>query len=300
MLCHDEESLSVANAEADLLMALPQHPNIIRFQGAAKRTVPSTSTSSSGTEVLLLTDFYAGGPLQEALATLKEPLKGFPETALLRVFLDVLYAVSHLHSQNPPVAHRDIKIENLLLEGEIRDCIEGRSRVVLCDMGSATRRAMVYENRQDILQEEERIQRFTTQAYRAPEMVDLYQKKLINEKVDIWALGVLLYTMTYEVFPFDPQSPLATLNGRYVLPPQGHDEDAYSHVNSIIRRCLVVNPEERPSAFQLLEDVRQLLLSTQGGSWAISVPLSHPTATATHGAPEWADFSSSATGADQA
>lgn len=39
---------------------------------------------------------------------------------------------------------------------------------------------------QEIQKVEEDIQRYTTMQYRAPEMVDVYQKRPINEKADIW------------------------------------------------------------------------------------------------------------------
>lgn len=57
------------------------------------------------------------------------------------------------------------------------------------------------------------IQKYSTQMYRAPEMVDLYTKQLINEKVDIWALGCILYSMVYLLHPFQDNGKLAILNG---------------------------------------------------------------------------------------
>jgi AP2-associated kinase len=41
----------------------------------------------------------------------------------------------------------------------------------------------------------------TTIQYRAPEMVDVYQRRVIDEKSDIWALGVLLYKLCYYTTP---------------------------------------------------------------------------------------------------
>ena len=38
----------------------------------------------------------------------------FPEPQLLAVFLDTCKAVAHMHSQKPPIAHRDIKVSTLL------------------------------------------------------------------------------------------------------------------------------------------------------------------------------------------
>ena len=42
-------------------------------------------------------------------------MKKFLETELLDIFMAIAYAVQHLHSQSPPIAHRDLKIENILL-----------------------------------------------------------------------------------------------------------------------------------------------------------------------------------------
>ena len=60
-----------------------------------------------------------------------------PEKLLLLWVRDAAQAIAHLHSQSPPIAHRDIKPENLLL------AVDGT--VKLCDFGSCSRRAGVYD-----------------------------------------------------------------------------------------------------------------------------------------------------------
>lgn len=52
-----------------------------------------------------------------------------PET-ICRIFYQTCRAVQHMHSQNPSITHRDLKIENLLIGAD--SCIK------LCDFGSAT------------------------------------------------------------------------------------------------------------------------------------------------------------------
>ena len=44
---------------------------------------------------------------------------------------------------------------------------------------------------------EEDISRYTTLAYRSPEMIDLYSGHEIGFKSDIWALGCLLYKICF-------------------------------------------------------------------------------------------------------
>ncbi len=56
----------------------------------------------------------------------------------------------------------------------------------LCDFGSATTRVYNSANERERQLAEDDIQKNTTMNYRAPEMIDLYRKQVINEKVDIW------------------------------------------------------------------------------------------------------------------
>jgi len=85
--------------------------------------------------------------------------------------------VAVLHSRDPPVAHRDLKLENVLVS---------RDRVFkLCDFGSTSiHRGPV--TRDELGAVEMDLQRFTTAAYRAPEQVDLYSGQPMDERVDIW------------------------------------------------------------------------------------------------------------------
>jgi AP2-associated kinase len=133
------------------------------------------------------------------------------------VFSEVCQGVAHMHRQPVPWAHRDIKAENVLRNGE--------GRWVLCDFGSSTQRAQVYETPAEIAMEvgkhasgcqhpcivstatsssmlvclllmwlqEEIIRRTTTPAYRAPEMWDLMGRQRIDTKADIW-VGIMQHS----------------------------------------------------------------------------------------------------------
>jgi serine/threonine protein kinase len=110
------------------------------------------------------------------------------ENEILTIFSQICLGVAHMHSSHPPIAHRDLKMyicrlifsENVLLN---------QGRFQLCDFGSCTSVATpcdVYLSIQEIRKLEEDIGKYTTMQYRAPEMCDLYTKKGLNEKVDIW------------------------------------------------------------------------------------------------------------------
>lgn len=99
------------------------------------------------------------------------------ENLVLKIFTDVCQAVARLHHRTKPITHRDLKVENILQDFS--------NNFVLCDFGSCTTTVM---NPQDegVAQCEEQIQRFTTLAYRAPEMINLYSGSVISTKADIW------------------------------------------------------------------------------------------------------------------
>lgn len=72
---------------------------------------------------------------------------------------------------------------------------------------------------------EDDVQRHTTLQYRSPEMIDVYRRQPIDEKSDIWALGVLLYKLCYYTTPFEEAGQMAILNASFKYPayPQFSD-----------------------------------------------------------------------------
>jgi len=54
--------------------------------------------------------------------------------------------------------------------------------------------------------------------YRAPEMVNLYMRDILTERTDIWALGCIFYSLCFLRHPFQDQSSLAILAGKFQIP----------------------------------------------------------------------------------
>lgn len=135
------------------------------------------------------------------------------EPEVLHIFNDVAEGVACMHYLQPPLLHRDLKVENVLI------AVGSSRRYVLCDFGSsAAPRRTPPSNPAECRQIEEDVMRHTTLQYRSPEMVDVYRKIPIDEKSDIWALGVLLYKLCYYTTPFEDQGQLAILNATFTFP----------------------------------------------------------------------------------
>ena len=95
-----------------------------------------------------------------------------------------------MHSHNPPIAHRDIKIENALKFG---------NTFTLCDFSSASTDVMVQqkETKETKRDKFDIYERNITFMYLPPEMVDEYGGFPLNEKVEICTLGCILYMPNY-------------------------------------------------------------------------------------------------------
>lgn len=134
------------------------------------------------------------------------------EAEILQIFVDVLEGVAAMHNLRPALLHRDLKVENILQSSS--------TSFKLCDFGSATPVALrPPSTTQEIRALEADLNRHTTLQYRPPEMIDPYLRRPIDEKSDVWALGVLLYKLCYYTTPFEEHGPLAILNVQYRMPP---------------------------------------------------------------------------------
>ncbi|MBV95607.1 Cyclin-G-associated kinase, partial [Eschrichtius robustus] len=114
----------------------------------------------------------------------------------------------------------------------------------------AVKRGLRQRGHLDIL-----ITRNTTPMYRTPEIVDLYSNFPIGEKQDIWALGCILYLLCFGQHPFEDGAKLRIVNGKYAIPA---DDTRYSVFHGLIRAMLRVNPEERLSITELVNQLQEI------------------------------------------
>ncbi|KAJ2686052.1 Ark- serine/threonine protein kinase, partial [Coemansia sp. RSA 1285] len=218
-----------AEHEIPIMSQLSGHPNIVSL----------TAAELGGDSAYILMEYCPG----DVLSLLNDSLpNGLGEHTILQIFSDMCKAVAHMHYQNPPLLHRDLKIENILASG---------ATYKLCDFGSTSTR-MVAPNarlsRGEMVRLEEELQHNTTLDYRAPEMVDLYMRRGLSEKTDIWALGVMLYKLCYFRTPFEGSSSLAILNAEYSVPTTPRYSKELRH---IFQMTLREDPRERPTIYTL-------------------------------------------------
>lgn len=103
-------------------------------------------------------------------------------------------------------------------------------------------------NRRDFYRYEEVFEKNTTLMYRPPEMIELFLGYPVNEKVDVWMLGCVLFVLLFFRHPFEEASKLAIVNCAYRVPKQHQ----YSpEIMALLGLMLTANPDQRVSAFEL-------------------------------------------------
>ncbi|CDS03107.1 hypothetical protein LRAMOSA00509 [Lichtheimia ramosa] len=293
----DQEAVSEAMREVDMYRMF-QHENIISVLNT------SIAMEKDGTKtVYIFLPYYKRGNLQDSINANNLNKTHFPERDLLMFFRNLCYAVRVLHMfclpQVPkrnadddddvphvqpvmplsssyynangyrhreddgslvPYAHRDLKPSNILIADD------GKTPI-LTDFGSITRARITIKTKKDAMVQQDLAAEHTTMAYRAPELYDVRPGKQLDEKMDIWSLGCLLYATAYGQNPFEAtvhqmggSISLAILNNQYKFPSEN---DPYSDdLRRLIRSMLVTDPKERADIQTIIDTLDRILDTT--------------------------------------
>lgn len=242
VLVNDENGLNELRNEVSVMQKLKGKSKIVQFfdSNAAHRT-----DNKPGYEVSLLMELCPNKSLldymNQRLATkLTEP-------EILKIMFDITLAIAHMHFLKQPLIHRDIKIENVL--------VDANHDFKLCDFGSTSTCFPIATTHHSIALLAQNIYVHTTPQYRSPEMVDLYRCLPINEKSDIWALGIFLYKLLFFTTPFERTGQFAILHSKYEFPQNNFS----SRLVNLIIIMLSENPNLRPNIWQVLCEICSML-----------------------------------------
>ncbi|KAF6842658.1 nak nak-unclassified protein kinase [Colletotrichum musicola] len=235
----DKEALRSMRTEVETMKRLKGHRPIVTYFDSH-----ASEMRGGGYEVFLLMEFCNGGGLIDFMNTRLQHRLTEPE--ILHIFTDIAEGVACMHYLKPPLLHRDLKVENVLILSH-----GSQKRFKLCDFGSAAPPKPAPQTVVECRLMDEDVQKHTTMQYRSPEMIDVYRKQPIDEKSDIWALGVLLYKLCYYTTPFEDQGQLAILNASYRFPSYPVFSD---RLKKLIASMLLENPQARPNIYQVLRE----------------------------------------------
>lgn len=160
--------------------------------------------------------------------------KTLTEDQISVVLRDALKGLEYLHSVRK--IHRDIKAGNILLN----DKGEGK----LADFGVSGQLSDTMAKRQTVI---------GTPFWMAPEVI---QEIGYDYKADLWSLGITGIEMAEGKPPYSNIHPMRAI---FMIPsrppPKLSEPDKWSKdFNEFLSRCLIKNPEHRPTATELLQD----------------------------------------------
>ncbi|KAJ8007796.1 hypothetical protein DPEC_G00097910 [Dallia pectoralis] len=199
------------------IMKLLNHPNIVKLFEVieTEKTLYLVMEYASGGEVF---DYLvAHGRMKEKEARAK--------------FRQIVSAVQYCHQKC--IVHRDLKAENLLLDADMN--------IKIADFGFSNE--FVMGSKLDTF--------CGSPPYAAPE---LFQgKKYDGPEVDVWSLGVILYTLVSGSLPFDGQNLKElrerVLRGKYRIPFYMSTD-----CENLLKKFLILNPTKRGSLEQIMKD----------------------------------------------
>lgn len=199
------------------IMKLVNHPNIVKMHQAIK----------SAKYVYIVQDYFKGFSLNHYLKG--RVGKRLPETEAKIVFKQIVSAVVYLHGQN--IAHRDIKLENILVDQDLN--------IKLIDFGFSS----IDEFKSKVF--------CGTPSYMAPEII--MRKDYFIYPTDVWALGVVLYTLLCGCFPFrgigDKDLFRKICEGIKEVP-----DVVPLAAKRLVLRMLCCSPGKRPTAEEIFND----------------------------------------------
>jgi len=232
---------------------------ILRFEQEAKAISalnhPNIETIHDVDEVdgqrYIVLEYIPGGTLKSKLKQLKSEDKGFSIGEVLDYGMQMAEGLAHAHRRK--IIHRDVKTENIMLTEE--------GKVKLTDFGLAKLRGSVQKTKTGST--------LGTAAYMSPEQV---RGEEVDNRSDIFSLGVVLYELTTSHLPFQGEYEAAmsySILNENVPSIKSLRPDAPQALEKIIDRCLEKDRTKRyQHADEIVADLRtvDLSITTQGSN----------------------------------
>ena len=218
-----------------------KHPNIVQFLGVHR---------SKDDEWLVMEYLYSD------LAKCVEVYHDIPPAVKLSILRDVSYGLLHLHSQAPPIIHRDLTATNILLT-------QGMSAKI-ADLGVSK----IFDIRE--VQQSAHTLAPGTWAYMPPEA--LCPDPKYDTKFDVFSYGILILYVANQEFPIvhELQTFLLVSKGQGIQIAKRKpwvDKMGVAHpLYHVVMSCLMDRPDDRPTSKQLNDYITALFTQLENSS----------------------------------
>ncbi|XVF53142.1 hypothetical protein PTKIN_Ptkin05aG0076700 [Pterospermum kingtungense] len=230
------EQLERLYSEVHLLKSL-KHENIIKLY--------NSWVDDKSKTINMITELFTSGSLR----LYRKKHKNVDMKAIKNWARQILRGLHHLHSQNPPIIHRDLKCDNIFVNGN-------NGEVKIGDLGLAT-----------VMQQPTARSVIGTPEFMAPELYD----EEYNELVDIYSFGLCMLEMVTCEYPYNECKNPAQIYKKVTsgIKPASLGKVNDPQVKQFIEKCLLPASLRLP-AVELLKDP---FLSTETPKEVSSGPL---------------------------
>lgn len=254
----DRQGKMLLHTEYSLLSLLHDQENVVHHHGFFKdlaleeRTGPDRKLVYTGrtiSRVCLVLDCLAAhdySPETADLINLQHYVireKKLSEREAALILYNTVKVVHCLHEKN--IVHRDLKLGNLVLH-------QSTHKVVITNFCLGKHLG----SEKDLLKDQR-----GSPAYISPDV--LCGKPYVGKPSDMWALGVVLFTMLYGQFPFYDSSPTQLFNkikaADYTIPSDGRVSE---NMVNLIKNLLVLNPAMRLKTDQVMDALTTILAAS--------------------------------------
>lgn len=216
---HDPKLNTKFLREAAILKQLAGHPHAVQLIEVVKEE----------DRVVLIQEYVEGATLHELMS------EGMDARAKEKAFLQLLDIVAHAHEKN--IMHRDIKPENII--------ITPAGNLKLLDFGTS----------KDLTRGSVSKTVIGSRPYMAPEQI-MGKSRIAS---DVWALGVVLYSLATEFLPFYDENEKQLMDAILETEPERPrdlEPGVPEELEKVILKCLRKDWSERyPNAVELRRDL---------------------------------------------
>lgn len=220
--------------EAVVLSRL-NHPNIVRIFDANVLEVQGQTLG------FFTMEYVAGGSLDQFWRSYGQQF--IPVNIVIEIVKQVCRGLDVAHSQDPPIIHRDIKPQNILI-GYDKDGL--RARVSDFGLAKSVNPLTLMASARG------------TRCFKSPEAFDDFNSDSCAG--DVWAIGTTLYLLLTDRLPFDLPEELSGVTSqsfaRPLIAPSRLNALTDPRLDQLVMKCLAINPRDRyATARALLADL---------------------------------------------
>ena len=195
----------------------------------------------------IITEYCPGGNLHELLYKKKHIYLSWKIRK--EFLLQIAIGMNYLHTNNPPILHRDLKSLNILLTNDIKKSND-ITDIKIADLGLS-----VVNDKKNLSNE-----RVGTCHWMAPEVINCQR---YTTKSDVYSFGIIIWEVCTREMPYDSINNRETILYRVSVNRERPNikrmpNDTPEKLKELMEQCLEHEPNKRPSFENIIKIIKEI------------------------------------------